>query len=91
MAFLCFGKSRVEIPIGTRLVVGRDRNAQLHVNDPHISRAHASVECLNDTSVLLADLGSVNGIQVQGERIPWALLGQGSEFSMGITQFKVEI
>ncbi len=90
MAFLCFGNSRVEIPAGTRLVIGRDRNVQLHVNDPHISRAHASIEGFGDDSLLLADLGSVNGIQVQGERIPWALLGQGGEFSMGVTHFKVE-
>src|SRR3954468_15898895 len=54
--------------VGT-IVMGRDCNADVFIDDPAVSRRHALVHVVGD-DVWLEDVGSVNGIFVEGERIP---------------------
>lgn len=51
-----------------RNLIGRDREAQVHLDAASVSRRHALIE-VSDSHVLLSDLGSKNGTYVGGVRI----------------------
>lgn len=90
MPTLAFGGNLIKLVTGQVLIAGRDRLATLTIADPHVSRQHAKLEAFEDGSVLVTDIGSVNGILISGERVPWALVHTGSEFTLGLTRLRVE-
>lgn len=90
MTSLVFGTTEIKLAPGRPLVAGRDRLATLTLSDPHVSRQHARIEAFQDGSVLVSDIGSVNGVLVSGERVPWALFNAGGEFTLGLTRLRVE-
>lgn len=57
----------IELPVG-QFVIGRAANCQLSLDDPLVSRNHATLTVTPDT-VVVADLGSRNGVRVNGDRI----------------------
>lgn len=69
---LCFSDNRpylLPIPLrGGRLELGRDELQALHIDDSRTSRRHLAVQ-QEGTQVRLQDLGSTNGIFVNGERL----------------------
>ena len=58
----------IELPEG-QFVIGRAADCQLSLDDPLVSRNHATLTVTSDT-VIVADLGSRNGVVVNGTRIP---------------------
>lgn len=48
-------------------VIGRDRSCRVHLNDTSVSRRHAALEV--GSEMVLRDLGSANGILVDGETV----------------------
>ena len=54
-------------------VVGRNASCQLSLDDPLVSRRHAIFNVLTD-NVTVEDLGSRNGVSVNGERITGRML-----------------
>jgi hypothetical protein len=50
------------------MTIGREPDADLFLDDRHVSRAHAALESLG-TSVLISDLGSSGGTTVNGEPV----------------------
>ena len=77
------------------LVVGRGSDASLRINDPGISRQHAefTVTARGDDDPLIEvhDMGSTNGILVDGRKVPRATLRNGSRVQVGHTTLVVEI
>lgn len=73
-----------------RLVIGRGSTADLKIDDPGISRNHAEVRVAG-MSVSVHDLGSTNGITVDGRRVNEAQLANGSQFRLGNTTITVSI
>jgi hypothetical protein len=77
------------------LVVGRGTEADLRINDPGVSRRHVefTVEESNDGGVAITarDLGSTNGMLVDGHRITGAALRDGSEVKVGRTVLTVRV
>lgn len=66
-AFLCGAHGNLPIPAGSN-VLGRGHDCGLRIDDPRLSRHHARL--LHDgSSLLIEDLGSTNGVLVNGERI----------------------
>lgn len=66
--------------------IGRDRSADVVVDDPGISRRHAEVRISHDgphLQVLLRDLGSTNGTYLNGEQIGDEELRDGDRITMG--------
>ena len=64
-------------------VVGRDESADVRVNDKKVSRRHVSFR-LADGEVQVEDLGSVNGVNLDGKRVEGSsILLLGSEVSFG--------
>lgn len=58
---------------GCPLTIGSGPDAELRINDPHVSRMHCRLEA-TETGVHLVDLGSRNGVQVWGAKVAAAVL-----------------
>jgi hypothetical protein len=74
------------------LVIGRGTDADLRINDPGVSRRHAEIRVLpaaNTPSVSIVDLGSTNGMLVNGQRVKHAQLEDGSVVKIGNTSMTV--
>jgi pSer/pThr/pTyr-binding forkhead associated (FHA) protein len=71
--------SRVDFALAASpMVVGRDEDADIRVDEPLVSRAHARIEPREGAYALL-DLGSTNFTRVNGEVIRERLLRHGDE------------
>jgi pSer/pThr/pTyr-binding forkhead associated (FHA) protein/tetratricopeptide (TPR) repeat protein len=58
-----------EVPIGpTAIVIGRDESADIRVEDKKVSRRHAAFKLI-DGEPWVEDLGSANGVKLNGKRI----------------------
>ena len=76
------------------LVVGRGSDADLRINDPGISRRHAEIRVRPGgavPSVSVIDLGSTNGLLVNGQRVQQASLDDGSTVKVGNTTMTVRV
>lgn len=74
------------------LVIGRGTEADLRINDPGISRRHAEISVRDegrDLSIEINDLGSTNGIVVNGQRVRSATLQAGTRIEIGSTRMLV--
>lgn len=76
------------------LVVGRGTEADIRINDPGVSRRH--IEFLvhargDDLALEVADLGSTNGMLVDGQRTDRAPLRDGSRVKIGNTTLTVRV
>jgi pSer/pThr/pTyr-binding forkhead associated (FHA) protein len=58
------------IPVTSgRVVVGRSRECDVRIDDGNVSRRHFEVVQEGPTSWAVADLGSTNGTEVNGNRV----------------------
>jgi hypothetical protein len=74
------------------LVIGRGSDADLRINDPGVSRRHALLHVSADgdqVQVTIEDLGSTNGITVDGQKVSNAVLRDGSRIEIGSTRMLV--
>ena len=74
------------------LVIGRGSDADLRINDPGISRRHAQIRVTAaeaQVKIDIVDLGSTNGIVVNGQRVEQAALHEGSRIEIGSTRMLV--
>ncbi|MFF7637193.1 FhaA domain-containing protein [Kitasatospora sp. NPDC008050] len=68
---------------GNACVLGRSTEADVRIDDPGVSRKHAEIRPGNPAMVL--DLGSTNGIVVDGQHTQRATLRDGSRIVVGST------
>jgi hypothetical protein len=61
------GMREISLPLG-RFVIGRAESCELPLDDPLVSRQHAGLDVTED-GVTAVDLGSRNGIRVNGDRV----------------------
>ncbi|GAA1477468.1 DUF3662 and FHA domain-containing protein [Nocardioides aestuarii] len=76
------------------MVVGRGTEADIRINDPGVSRRHIEFSVAGHGGVLdvrVRDLGSTNGMLVDGHRISSTALRDGSEVKIGNTTMTVRI
>ncbi len=65
------------------VIIGRDPNADILVNDDEVSRHHASIK-LSPDGYVIEDLGSTNGTVINGDRLAGPhLLRAGEIISLG--------
>jgi len=73
--------------------IGRGSEADLRINDPGISRLHARVivkqNASSEVDVSIEDLGSTNGVIVNGQRVTNVTLADGSRIEIGSTRMLV--
>jgi Protein of unknown function (DUF3662)/FHA domain len=67
-----------------RAVLGRSRDVDVQIEDPNVSRRHAEVVQQGSTWWVI-DLGSTNGVEVEGHRVQRARLDDGTSFVIGET------
>ncbi len=71
------------------LTIGRSSENEVVLDDRQVSRKHASVET-TASGVLLKDLGSGNGIFVEGRRVLEFRLSDGASFNIGDALLRYE-
>ena len=72
--------------VSAKTTVGRDSTADIQIGDNGLSRKHFEI-LWDGSSAVLRDLGSTNGVKVQGNKIDQVVLLNGTAFSAGRTQF----
>ncbi len=77
--FLYFNNKKMLLEEGRKYIIGRAPGCDAVIDDKFVSRRHASLE-LSGGSVLLSDLGSMNGTWYEGERVDKAELRSNSSF-----------
>ncbi len=68
------------------LVMGRSRECDLHVDDPRVSARHLSLQVGADAAAV-EDMGSRNGIRINGEKVQKGTLRPGDLLSVGKSLF----
>jgi hypothetical protein len=74
------------------MTIGRGTEADLRISDPSISRLHAEIRVRDSgegQQIDIVDLGSTNGITVNGQRVSRSKLGEGSRIQIGATRMLV--
>ena len=76
------------------LVIGRGTEADVRINDPGVSRRHIEFLVFNrggDLDIEVGDLGSTNGMLVDGHRIQRTAVHDGSRVKIGGTTITVRV
>jgi Protein of unknown function (DUF3662)/FHA domain len=85
---LALGAERHELA-EERIVIGRSRECDVTVDDPNVSRRHAEVR-REDGAYWIVDLGSTNGVEVNGKRVERARLEPDDTIVVGTTEIRFE-
>jgi hypothetical protein len=72
--------------VSSKTTVGRDSTADIQIGDNGLSRKHFEI-LWDGSSAVLRDLGSTNGVKVNGRKIDQVVLQNGTAFSAGRTSF----
>ena len=77
------GHERERFAVGAKgLIIGRAADSDVVLSDMQISRQHARVH-LDGEGVRVEDLGSRNGIQLDGQPTPEGMLAEGGQLRIG--------
>ena len=78
------------------IVIGRGNDADLRINDPGVSRRHAEIRIYpgdpatgGAPQVSVVDLGSTNGVLVNGHKVSQATLDDGAQIKVGNTTMSI--
>jgi pSer/pThr/pTyr-binding forkhead associated (FHA) protein len=74
---------------GDPFVIGRSRECDLVLDDPNVSRRHAELRREED-GWAVRDLGSTNGIKLNGHRSRGGRLNPGDEIMLGLSRLTFE-
>lgn len=67
---------------GKDMRIGRDPICEIMLDDPHVSRTHASINVEGNT-LTIKDAGSTNGVFVNGKKITEHVLSDGDKILIG--------
>jgi pSer/pThr/pTyr-binding forkhead associated (FHA) protein len=70
---------------GRRVVIGRSRDCDIQLSDANVSRRHAELR-QEGATYWIVDLGSTNGVEVNGKRVKRAKLRNGDTITVGSTE-----
>ena len=76
-------------PIKAGDIIGRGQG-KIGLKDPKISSNHAEIVANQAGQLILKDLGSRNGIKVEGKRVKQVILTPDTEFLLGQSEIRVE-
>lgn len=69
--------------IGKNAVIGRGEECEISINHPSVSRVHAELRPIGDGRYEIVDLGSANGVRVNGVELPHSLLDARDVVELG--------
>ena len=87
---LLVAEGRRNVLSGARVLVGRSRECDVTVSDPNVSRRHIELR-RGDRGWTAVDLGSTNGMKVNGRRIGHVELNPGDRITIGVTDLTFEL
>jgi hypothetical protein len=87
---LLVSEGRRNVLSGERAVVGRSRDCEVVVSDPNVSRRHIELR-RGERGWAAVDLGSTNGMKVNGRRLSHAELEPGDRITIGISDLTFEL
>ena len=73
-----------------RVLIGRDKTAEVRISDSSISRKHATLE-RRGSEWVITDNGSANGTFVDDVQVAEAVLRSGQTLRLGAAKFRVEV
>ena len=76
---------------GPRATIGRSKDADCVLRDPNVSRHHAELRQARSGEWTIADLGSTNGVKVNGRRVSSTRLTPGDRVTVGTTTFQFDV
>jgi Protein of unknown function (DUF3662)/FHA domain len=76
---------------GPRATIGRSKSAECVLPDPNVSRRHAELRRAESGDWQIVDLGSTNGVKVNGRRVSSTRLSPGDQVTVGTTTFQFDI
>ena len=76
---------------GPVAVLGRSHGCDCVFSDPNISREHAELRRGSTGDWQIVDLGSTNGIKINGRQVDRSRLSPGDEVTLGTTTFTFDI
>jgi hypothetical protein len=76
---------------GPSAVLGRSKDCDCIFRDPNVSRRHAELRRGSTGDWQIVDLGSTNGVKVNGRRVESSRLSPGDEVVLGTTRFVFDI
>lgn len=76
---------------GPRATIGRSKDADCVLRDPNVSRHHAELRRSPQGDWTIADLGSTNGIKINGRRVGSTRLAAGDQVTLGTTTFRFDV
>jgi len=86
------------LPLGPPgIVIGRGNDADLRIDDPGISRKHIEIRVTESQDlggaprITVHDLGSTNGVSVNGRRVEQATLVDGATIRIGNTTMSLHL
>ena len=77
------GQGQEYVLAGQRAVIGRGEECEIAINHPSVSRVHAEVRPIGDGRYEIVDLGSANGVRVNGVELPNSLLDARDVVELG--------
>ena len=86
---LLVGEDKRTVITGDSFVIGRSRECDLVLDDPNVSRRHAELR-REDDGWAVHDLGSTNGIKLNGRRSRGGRLNSGDEITLGVSRLTFE-
>jgi hypothetical protein len=86
---LLVGEDKRTVVSGDPFVIGRSRECDLVLDDPNVSRRHAELR-REDGGWAVHDLGSTNGIKLNGRRSRGGRLSPGDEITLGVSRLTFE-
>ena len=76
---------------GPKATIGRSKDTDCVLRDPNVSRRHAELRQADSGDWEIVDLGSTNGVKVNGRRVSSSRLRPGDEVTVGTTTFLFDI
>ena len=86
---LLVGEDKRTVVSGDPFVIGRSRECDLVLDDPNVSRRHVELR-REDGGWAVVDLGSTNGIKLNGKRSRGGRLNPGDEITLGLSRLTFE-
>jgi hypothetical protein len=76
---------------GPRATIGRSKEVECVLRDPNVSRRHAELRRSATGEWTIVDLGSTNGVKINGRRVASGRLSPGDQVVVGSTNFTFDI
>lgn len=76
---------------GPKAVIGRSKECDCVLRDPNVSRRHAELRRSDTGDWQILDLGSTNGVKVNGRQVSSSRLRPGDEVTLGTSSFSFDI